>query len=186
MPQGYWGEERTLEVVDRFARYGLPVHMTESTLLSGPLMPPEIQDLNDHVVEEWPSTPEGEARQADEVVRHYRTLLSHPAVEAVTYWGITDAGAWLGAPVGLVRADGTRKPSYDALRQLVEDEWWVGRRRSGRPATAGCGSRGGEARTSCGRATPARRSCSTARPPPVSRSSSRGPDQGVEIVTDIV
>jgi GH35 family endo-1,4-beta-xylanase len=125
MHQGYWGEERTLEVVDRFARYGLPIHLTESTLLSGELMPPEVEDLNDHVVEQWPSTPEGEARQADELVRHYRTLLSHPAVEAVTYWGITDAGAWLGAPVGLVRADGTPKPSYDALRQLVKDEWWV-------------------------------------------------------------
>ena len=125
MHQGYWGEERTLQTIDRFARYGLPIHLTESTLLSGELMPPEIEDLNDHVVSHWPSTPEGEARQADEVVRHYRTLLSHPAVEAVTYWGITDAGAWLGAPVGLVRADGTRKPSYDALRQLVKDEWWV-------------------------------------------------------------
>ena len=126
MHQGYWGEERTLETIDRFARYGLPIHMTESTLLSGQLMPPEIEDLNDFVVPEWPSTPDGEARQADEVVRHYRTLLSHPAVEAVNYWGITDAGAWLGAPVGLVRADGTRKPSYDALRRLVKDDWWVG------------------------------------------------------------
>ena len=126
MHQGYWGEERTLEVVDRFARYGLPIHLTESTLLSGELMPPEIEDLNDHVVSHWPSTPDGEARQADELVRHYRTLLSHPAVEAVTYWGITDAGAWLGAPVGLVRADGSRKPSYDALRQLVKEQWWVG------------------------------------------------------------
>jgi GH35 family endo-1,4-beta-xylanase len=126
MHQGSWGEERTLETIDRFARYGLPIHLTESTLLSGELMPPEVEDLNDHVVEHWPSTPEGEARQADEVVRHYRTLLSHPAVEAVTYWGITDAGAWLGAPVGLVRADGTPKPSYDALRQLVKEQWWVG------------------------------------------------------------
>ena len=126
MHQGYWGEQRTLEVVDRFAHYGLPIHLTESTLLSGQLMPPEIEDLNDHVVPEWPSTPEGEARQADEVARHYRTLLSHPAVEAVTWWGLTDAGAWLGAPVGLVRADGTPKPSYDALRQLVKGTWWVG------------------------------------------------------------
>lgn len=125
MHQGYWGEERTLETLDRFARYGLPIHFTESTLLSGDLMPPEIQDLNDWQVESWPSTPEGEARQADEVVRHYRTLLGHPAVEAVTYWGITDAGAWLGAPVGFVRADGTPKPSYAALHGLVKGEWWL-------------------------------------------------------------
>lgn len=125
MHQGYWGEEKTLETLERFARYGLPIHFTESTLLSGHLMPPEIVDLNDYQIPEWPSTPEGEARQADEIARHYRTLLSHPAVEAITYWGISDAGAWLGAPVGFVRADATPKPSYDALRDLVKGEWWL-------------------------------------------------------------
>jgi GH35 family endo-1,4-beta-xylanase len=125
MHQGYWGEEKTLATLERFARYGLPIHFTESTLLSGHLMPPEIVDLNDYQIPEWPSTPEGEARQADEMVRHYRTLLSHPAVEAITYWGISDAGAWLGAPVGFVRADATPKPSYDALRGLVKGEWWL-------------------------------------------------------------
>jgi endo-1,4-beta-xylanase len=125
MHQGYWGEERTQDVLERFARYGLPLHWTETTLVSGDLMPPEIVDLNDHQVDQWPSTPEGEERQADDIVRHYRTLLSHPAVQAVNYWGITDRGAWLGAPAGLVRADGSPKPAYDALRGLVKGEWWL-------------------------------------------------------------
>lgn len=125
MHQGYRGEEAVLTVADRFARYGLPLHFTETSLVSGQLMPPEIVDLNDYVVESWPSTPEGEARQADELVRHYRTLVGHPAVEAITYWGITDRGAWLGAPIGLVRADGTPKPSYAALHALIKGEWWL-------------------------------------------------------------
>lgn len=125
MHQGYWGEEKTMRVLEKFSRYGLPIHFTESTLLSGDLIPPDIVDLNDHQVPHWPSTPEGEERQADEIVRHYRTLLAHPSVEAVTYWGITDAGAWLGAPGGLVRADGTPKPAYDALRSLVREQWWL-------------------------------------------------------------
>jgi endo-1,4-beta-xylanase len=125
MHQGYWGEERTLETLERFARFGLPIHFTESTLLSGELMPAQIEDLNDHQVAEWPSTPDGEARQADEMVRHYRTLMSHPAVEGVTYWGLTDAGAWLGAPGGFLRADGTPKPAYHALHSLVKGEWWL-------------------------------------------------------------
>src|SRR5690625_2218065 len=112
-------------MLDTSARFGLPLHLTETTLLSGELMPPEIVDLNDHQPSSWPSTPEGEARQADEVVRHYRTLVAHPAVEAVTYWGLTDDGAWLGAPAGLVRADGTPKPAYTELRRLLKEEWWV-------------------------------------------------------------
>lgn len=125
MHQGYRGEDWTLGMLDRFARFGLPLHLTETSLVSGDLMPPDIVDLNDFRVAEWPSTPEGEARQADEVVRHYRTLVGHPAVQGITYWGLTDAGAWLGAPVGLVRRDGTPKPSYDALRALIRGEWWL-------------------------------------------------------------
>ena len=125
MHQGYWGEEKTLAILERFSRYGLPIHMTETTLVSGHLMPPEIDDLNDYQIPSWPSTSAGEERQADEIVRHYRTLLSHSSVQAITYWGLSDDGAWLGAPSGLVRADGTRKPAYDALRGLVKGEWWL-------------------------------------------------------------
>ena len=125
MHQGYWGEDAMLAMVDRFARYGLPLHLTETSLVSGELMPGHIVDLNDYQVPSWPSTPEGEARQADELARHYRSLVAHPSVEAITYWGITDRDAWLGAPIGLVRADGSRKPAYDALHALVKGEWWV-------------------------------------------------------------
>lgn len=127
MHQGWWGEEKTLEVLERFSRYGLPLHLTETTLVSGDLMPAHVEDLNDHVVEPggWPSTPEGEARQAEELERHYRTVLSHPSVESITWWGLWDRFAWLHAPAGLVRPDGTPKPAYDTLRRLVRQEWWL-------------------------------------------------------------
>lgn len=125
MHQGFRGEEQIAEVINRFSRFGLPIQLTETTLVSGDLMPAHIVDLNDHVVDSWPSTPEGEARQADELVRHYCTVLAQPAVESLTYWGLGDAGAWLGAPAGLVRADGTPKPGYQALKGLIFDEWWV-------------------------------------------------------------
>ena len=124
MHKGFRGEEQIFETIERFSRFGLPLQLTETTLLSGDIMPGHITDLNDHVVDSWPSTPEGEERQADEIVRHYRTVVSHPAVESLTYWGITDAGSWLGAPGGLIRADGSLKPSYEALHGLVRGEWW--------------------------------------------------------------
>ena len=124
MHQGYWGVDKTCKVLDRFARFGLPIHFTETTLVSGQLMPPEIQDLNDYRVGEWPTTPEGEARQAQEVVSHYKTLFSHPAVEAITWWDLTDGG-WLNAPAGLVRRDNSPKPAYEALANLIKGEWWL-------------------------------------------------------------
>ena len=125
MHQGYRGEEQVAEIIERFSRFGLPLQLTETTLVSGELMPAHIEDLNDHVVDSWPSTPEGEERQADELVRHYTTVLAQPAVESLTYWGLGDAGAWLGAPAGLLRADGSPKPGYHALRQLLREDWWV-------------------------------------------------------------
>ena len=125
MHQGYWGEEAMLATVDRFARFGIPLQLTESTLLSGDLMPPEIADLNDFQPPHWASTADGEERQAEEIVRHYRSLVGHPAVSSLTYWGITDRGAWLGAPSGLLRVDGTRKPAYTALHSLIGGEWWL-------------------------------------------------------------
>ena len=127
MHKGYRGEEQIAEVLERFSRFGLPLQMTETTLLSGDLMPAHVVDLNDHQVESWPSTAEGEERQAEELLSHYRTVLANPAVESLTYWGLDDASAWLGAPAGLVRADGTAKPGYDALKQLITEDWWLGR-----------------------------------------------------------
>ena len=97
MHQGYWGVEKTLKVLDQFARFNLPIHFTETTLVSGHLMPPEIVDLNDYQLPEWTTTPQGEERQAKEVLQHYQTLFAHPLVEGITWWDFSDGG-WLNAP----------------------------------------------------------------------------------------
>lgn len=124
MHQGYWGVEKTHEILERFSRFKLPIHFTETTLVSGHLMPPEIVDLNDYVVDSWPTTEEGEERQANELILHYRTLFANPYVEAITYWDFTD-GRWLGAPAGLLRKDGSCKPAYVELCKLINEEWWT-------------------------------------------------------------
>ena len=124
MHQGYWGVEKTLKVLDQFTRFNLPIHFTETTLVSGHLMPPEIVDLNDYQVEDWPTTPEGEARQTEETIQHYTTLFAHPLVEGITWWDMSDGG-WLNAPAGLIRKDGSSKPAYDELLKLLKGEWWV-------------------------------------------------------------
>ena len=122
--QGYWGKEKLEEVLDRFSSFGLPIHFTENTLISGDIMPAHIVDLNDWQVDEWPSTPDGEERQAREIEEMYRILFSHPLVEAITTWDFKD-GAWLNAPSGFLRKDLSKKPSFEMLRKLVKEEWWT-------------------------------------------------------------
>ncbi|MCH5287961.1 MAG: endo-1,4-beta-xylanase [Christensenellaceae bacterium] len=120
--QGYWGLEKVQDVLERFSRFGLPLHFTENTLISGELMPPHIVDLNDWQVSDWPTTPEGEERQAREIAEMYTALFSHPQVEAITSWDFTDE-CWLNAPAGLLRRDNTEKPAYQALRSLIHGAW---------------------------------------------------------------
>ena len=120
--QGYWGAEKLQQVLCRFSPLGLPIHFTENTLISGELMPPEIVDLNDWQVNRWPSTPEGEIRQAKEITEMYSILFAHPLVEAITTWDFND-GCWLGAPSGFVRQDNSEKPSFAALHRLIHDTW---------------------------------------------------------------
>jgi GH35 family endo-1,4-beta-xylanase len=125
MHQGWWGLEKTQEILERFSRFKLPLHFTETTLISGDIMPRHIKDLNDWQVESWPSTPEGEARQAEEVVTHYETLFSHPLVESITWWSFMD-GLWLKAPSGLLTANSDPKPAYNALLKKIKGDWWTG------------------------------------------------------------
>ena len=124
MHQGWWGVEKTLKVLENFERFNIPIHFTETTLVSGHLMPPEIVDLNDYQVNDWPTTLEGEERQARETVQHYKTLFAHPLVEGITWWDAVDGG-WLNAPAGLIRKDGSSKPAYDELLKLIKEEWWI-------------------------------------------------------------
>nr|ARI46378.1 xylanase CM2 [uncultured organism] len=122
--QGYWGEEKLRDVLKRFSRFGIPIHFTENTLVSGSLIPEYIEDLNDWQVEEWPTTEEGEARQAKEWEEMYRILFADPNIKAITGWDFAD-GAWLGAPSGLVTTDNRCKPAYHKLLSLVKGEWWT-------------------------------------------------------------
>lgn len=114
MHGGCWRPARTWEVCDRFAKFGKPIHFTETTLVSGP--------KNDSG---WTTTAEGEEQQAERAAEFYRVLFSHPAVEAITWWDFSDQDAWQGAPAGLIRADMSPKPAYERLRELIKGKWWT-------------------------------------------------------------
>ncbi len=123
MHGGAWPVERMWSVCERFARYGKPLHFTEVTITSGESDGRRKRSADPGY--KWGTTPEGEERQAAEVARLYTVLFSHPAVEAITWWNLTDDRAWRQAPAGLLRADMTPKPAYDELKRLVKGAWWT-------------------------------------------------------------
>lgn len=119
--EGYRGVDTVADYLGRFEGFGLPLHFTENTILSGDLAP-RVDDLNDVVRPEWPSTPEGEALQAAQAEEFYSQLYAHPLVEAIVWWDLED-GNWLNAPGGLLRRDLSPKPAYHRLRELIHTEW---------------------------------------------------------------
>ncbi|OPZ23103.1 MAG: Endo-1,4-beta-xylanase [candidate division BRC1 bacterium ADurb.BinA364] len=118
-----WTPRKIWDVCERFAKYGKPIHFTETTIPSGD--PDGRRRSQQERGYRWLTTAEGEARQAREVELFYTILFSHPAVEAITWWSLTDDQAWLGAPAGLLRADMSPKPAYGALRRLIKGKWWT-------------------------------------------------------------
>ena len=117
MHNGVWSLQKVSEVCDTYCRLGLPLHFTETTIVSGPRTGPG---------ENWgATTAEGETRQAEQTARFYTTLFAHPAVQAITWWDLSDLGAWQGAAAGWLRRDMSPKPVYDQLMSLIKGAWWT-------------------------------------------------------------
>ena len=121
MHGGEWTSERIWEVCETYGRFGLPLHFTELTVLSGPKEVPMTDYHRNR--EDWATTPEEEVRQAEHVERLYELLFAHPAVEAITWWDFSDHRAWMRAPAGLLRKDMSPKPAYERLLRKIKGEW---------------------------------------------------------------
>ena len=131
MHGGEWAPTKVWNVCQTFARFGRPLHFTETTIISGP----RRDNPTNGTLTGWDTTPEGEAKQADYVIQFYTLLFSHPAVHAITWWDFSDLNAWQGAPAGLVRKDMSPKPAYTRLLALIHKQWWTNS--SGRTDTRG-------------------------------------------------
>ena len=102
MHENVWPLHKVLAVCQSYAKLGLPIHFTETTLLSG------VRDRQNNA---WGSTThEAETTQAHNAANFYMALFAHPAVQALTWWDFSDYHAWQNAPAGLVRADMSPKP----------------------------------------------------------------------------
>ena len=104
--QCHFGEDltppaRVVEILDRFAKYKLPLHATEF-------------DVN---------TADEEA-QADYLRDFFTAFFSHPQTEALTMWGFWEKVHWI-PRAALIRSDWTLKPNGHVYQDLVLGKWWT-------------------------------------------------------------
>ncbi len=100
--------EQITTTLDRFARFGLPIWITEF----------------DTPGKGWgEERAEREPKQAEYLREHLTACFAHPAVGGYVMWGFWDGKHWSDdAP--LFREDWSEKPAYAVWRELVFDRWW--------------------------------------------------------------
>lgn len=103
---------RVQQVLDMYAQLGKSIHITEFT-----------PGANGAAItgSPWRGT-WTEAQQSDYAAMFYRVCFAHPAVDAISWWDFCDYGAWVPGG-GMLRSDLSPKPVYDALKQLLHEEW---------------------------------------------------------------
>ena len=119
MHGGTWDDRKVWEVCERFARFGVPLHFTETTILSGD--PGRRGNRR-----------RGLAFDGGEgVVAGGRGgAVLHPAVLASRRGGhhlvgLCRSQRLAGMPAGFLRADLSAKPAYERLLGLVKGRWWT-------------------------------------------------------------
>lgn len=114
----FMNAERLYQILDQFGKLGLPVNMSEISIISG-------RNLGD-----------GDRFQELVAEKLYRLWFSHPATDGIVWWNLVDgtaAGAPLGSEegenslrAGLLNYDMSPKPAFTALRRLIREEWHTG------------------------------------------------------------
>jgi endo-1,4-beta-xylanase len=104
--QGHFGEavtgpETVIRILDRFAKFGKPIQITEFDLIT-----------------------RDEAGQARYLRDFLTAVFSHPATDAFTMWGFWEGKMWQ-PPGAMIRKDWTLKPNGQAWIDLVLKEWWT-------------------------------------------------------------
>ncbi len=95
------GPERIWQILDRFAQFQVPLHVTEFDLLT--------------------RDEEGQARYLRDF---YTAVFSHPTTEAITCWGFWEGQMWRPGAAWF-RTDWSLKPAAQAYIDLVLGEWWT-------------------------------------------------------------
>lgn len=112
----YWfSPEEIWEACEVFGtRTGLPIYFTEFCYTSDPTR----QITGSYRQGNWNAE-----RQAEAIEEFYRVAFGHPAVEAIIYFGLTDADPPAFPNVCLLDDQYRPKPAWERLRRLIREEW---------------------------------------------------------------
>ncbi|MGC8830168.1 MAG: endo-1,4-beta-xylanase [Verrucomicrobiia bacterium] len=121
MHSGNWQFIQEWEILQRLSQLNKPILFTELSVLSGPRR--KIDWSTERPLQEWNSEPEYEKAQADYLEKFYSIAYSHSNCIGIVMWNYSDRRSWLGAPVGVLRKDGSPKPSFNALDNLINTKW---------------------------------------------------------------
>jgi endo-1,4-beta-xylanase len=99
--EGYMDAETTRNALDRLARFGLPIRVTE-----------------------FDTNKAQEPEKARLLTEIYATCFAHPAVDGILMWGFYEGAHWRphAAPW---RRDFSPTPTAEAYRDLVFNKWWT-------------------------------------------------------------
>ncbi len=92
MYSGVWPTKELRLVCQQFARFGVPLHFTETTIISGDQLATNSRLALD-APRRGPAGPGSCATSTH--------AFTHPAVEAITWWDLSDWHSWLQAPPAL-------------------------------------------------------------------------------------
>ena len=103
--QGHFGGQidvaKVKESLDRLARFGLPISVTEFDMDT-----------------------DNEQEKARMLRELYTTCFAHPAVDGILMWGFWEGAHWR-PKAALWKRDFSPTPSADAYRDLVFNRWWT-------------------------------------------------------------
>lgn len=110
--QEWYPPEEVWATFDLYAKFGLPIHITELHPQSG----------GNEITGGWRTGTWNLETQAEFAEQFVRLCFGHPAVESINWWGFSDRNIWLPGG-GLVDEEYQPKPIYDRLYQQIHEEW---------------------------------------------------------------
>ena len=129
-----WTEEVMWDLLEDYSAYGIPIDLTEVTICScAPVADwKEMRAWQDSIKEARRAGKEKPKRktsskyenyQAEYAHDFYTLAFSHPSVDTIVLWALSDKGSWREFPAGVFDDKGKPKPIYQTLNKLIKNKW---------------------------------------------------------------